>query len=213
VVGGRVPAPAFVDASGVGDSVFRIAKNVAATPIATTASAPIHAAAGTPVFVPWAFRSHGLESPCHRCRLRYTRALHQPLHQLHKLRRRHSARLALSLSKGQPRPLHVHKRIGHLRTFFARVINAHGHEKPFSFRHQMRSLFGQPPLQSEIAFESRLGLRRNQRHEQRTFRDLRADLLIPRIATREFVFIKPHHQSGTAQCLRDAPPPRHPAHS
>src|SRR4051812_43495064 len=68
----------------------------------------------------------------------------------------------------------------------------------------MRPLICQPPFQAKISFCPCLRVRRNNRHEQRAFLDLFANLCVPRIAAPELALIEPDFDSGGAERVSDA---------
>ena len=114
--------------------------------------------------------------------------------------RREPCRIAL----GQPRPLHRQKRIGHMCIAFARSIHRHGHDERLPFRHQVRAILREFPLQPKIPFQPRLRIPGDHRHEQRTVPNLLPDLRIPLIAPAQLALIKPHFHARRPQCLAQA---------
>jgi hypothetical protein len=55
----------------------------------------------------------------------------------------------------------------------------------------MRALLGNAPLEPEIAFRTRRGVRRDDRDEQRAVADLLADLQVPGVPAAQLALIKP----------------------
>ena len=69
---------------------------------------------------------------------------------------------------------------------------------------EVRALIGEPPLQSEIAFQARLGALGDDRHEQSAVLDLLSNLLIPGIPSPQLALIEPNLDAGGAQSVADA---------
>ena len=108
----------------------------------------------------------------------------QALHVRDKVRQRPGAR--------RPRPGHREKGLGHEGLVLDRGIEADGHDKGAAAGDEERALFGQMPLEAEIAFVPRLGLRRHDGHEQRAGADLLADSLIRFVAAALGLLVEPH---------------------
>ena len=63
----------------------------------------------------------------------------------------------------------------------------------------MRAIVSEFPFEAEITFAPRLGVRRDNRHEQRALLDLPANALVPRIAAAQFALIEPHFDARRSQ--------------
>lgn len=115
---------------------------------------------------------------------------------LDELIRRRSAR--------QPRPLHPLEGIRDSSILGARLIETHRHEERTAAGDHVASLVGQIPLQAEIALVARLGVRRDDGHEQRAVLDLAADLPIPLIPAAQRVAVEPDLDSGGPEGIGNA---------
>ena len=65
----------------------------------------------------------------------------------------------------------------------------------------MCALISQSPLQSKIAFRSRLRVGRDHRHEQSAVLNLPADFRVPLVADHQLIQIKPYLHAGRAKGL------------
>ena len=68
----------------------------------------------------------------------------------------------------------------------------------------MHAVDGHAPLTTEVTLEACIGVRRNDRHEQRAILDLLPDLLIPCVAADEFALVEPYLDAACAQRFSDA---------
>src|SRR5262249_5049509 len=68
----------------------------------------------------------------------------------------------------------------------------------------MRTLIREMPLEPEIPLPPRLGVFRDEGHEERAVADLPSDLLIPGIASAQLRLVEPHIDAGGTQPLANA---------
>ncbi len=105
----------------------------------------------------------------------------------------------------EPGPLHFAETIRHAGHAVRDIVDHDGKQEGVIVRHQVRAIDRQFPFETEIALGPGLGLGRDDRHEQGALSDLATDLLIPGIASPEFVEIEPHFHAGGAQRIADPP--------
>jgi len=111
-----------------------------------------------------------------------------------------------SLTAGKMRPLDFQEGFGHIGTLFLGVIDNHRNHKQSAVRHVVRAIDRESPFPSEIALAPLLGVRRNDRDEQRAVVNALADLLIPDVTAPQLTLVKPNFDpcgpQGRADPLR-----------
>ena len=83
------------------------------------------------------------------------------------------------------------KLVRYQRRGFVYIAHDHRHKERFVVGHQMRTIHGELPFETEIAFLACLRVGRDDRHKQRTFFDLFTNGSIPRVPTAQFTLIEP----------------------
>jgi hypothetical protein len=86
----------------------------------------------------------------------------------------------------------------------ARLIETHRHEEGTAAGDHVTSLICQIPFQAEVALVARLGVRRDDGHEERTVLDLALDLPIPFISAAQGVAVEPNLDPGGPESSRNA---------
>jgi len=105
-------------------------------------------------------RIRGLDSRRH-CGL-----CHHPAHSLRPQLRQARAHLGRDFAAGQARPLDFPKTIRHERVGLARRVNGDGQNQRHARGDAHRALGGKFPLEAEVAFVPRLGVRRDERDKE-----------------------------------------------